>query len=112
MNINPAKPPEGILYPQQPWDPADRIKPQTWERFRAKMTGDRLSDGTSFTTYIRLSGADADRVIENIKAFGLYPNLNTGGKYGGAENAEKYWEWIREEFLEKPFREQTNEKIA
>lgn len=112
MNINPAKPPEGILYPQQPWDPADRIKPQTWERFRAKMTGDVTSDGGSFTTYIRLSGADADRVIENIKAFGLYPNLNTGGKYGGAENAEKYWEWIREEFLEKPFREQTNEKIA
>lgn len=111
MNINPAKPPEGILFPSQPWDPADRIRPQVWERFRAKMTGDRTSDGGSFTTYIRLSGADADRVIENIKAFGLFPNLNTGGKYGGAENAEKYWEWIQEEFLEKPFREQTNEKI-
>jgi hypothetical protein len=111
MNINPAKPPEGILYPQQPWDPADRIRPQTWERFRAKMTGDRLSDGTSFTTYIRLSGAEADRVIENIKAYGLYPNLNTGGKYGGAENAEKYWEWIREEFLEKPFGEKVDAKI-
>jgi len=111
MNINPAKPPEGILFPSQPWDPADRIRPQTWERFRAKMTGDVTSDGGSFTTYIRLSGAEADRVIENIKAFGLYPNLNTGGKYGGAENAEKYWEWIREEFLEKPFRENVDAKI-
>ncbi|NBU99249.1 MAG: hypothetical protein EBS19_13740, partial [Spirochaetia bacterium] len=111
MTINPAKPPEGILFPSHPWDPADRIRSQTWERFRAKMTGDKTSDGGSFTTYIRLSGADADRVIENIKAYGLYPNLNTGGKYGGAENAEKYWEWIREEFLEKPFRAKVDAKI-
>jgi murein DD-endopeptidase MepM/ murein hydrolase activator NlpD len=111
--ITPAQPPEGILDPQQPWWPADRVGPQIWLRLKGKLTGRPIAEmsGERHTSYVKLGDADADRLIENIKKYGQYPQVNQNDKYGGAYNAEAYQEWLVEEFLEKPFREQVNKKI-
>ena len=110
--MNPAQPPEGILDPQQPWWPADRVGEVTWLRLKGKLTG-RQVEGISenFTSYVKLGDADADRLIANIKKYGKYPQVNQNDKYGGAYNNEAYQKWLVEEFLEKPFREETNKKI-
>lgn len=111
--INPAQPPEGILDPQQPWWPADKVGPQIWLRLKGKLTGRPIAElsGERHTSYVKLADADADRLIENLKKYGKYPQVNQNDKYGGAYNAEAYQKWLVEEFLEKPFREQVNEKI-
>lgn len=111
--INPAQPPEGILDPQQPWWPADRVGPQIWLRLKGKLTGRPIAEmsGERHTSYVKLGDADADRLIENIKKYGKYPQVNQNDKYGGAYNAEAYQKWLVEEFLEKPFRQEVDEKI-
>ena len=110
--MNPAQPPEGILDPQQPWWPADKVGQATWLRLKGKLTGRRVEGiSENFTSYVKLGDADADRLIENIKKYGQYPTVNQNDKYGGAYNNEAYQKWLVEEFLEKPFRQQVNEKI-
>ena len=110
--MNPAQPPEGILDPQQPYWPADRVGEITWLRLKGKLTGRRVEGlSENFTSYVKLGDADADRLIANIKKWGKYPQVNQNDKYGGAYNNEAYQKWLVEEFLEKPFREETNKKI-
>jgi len=111
--IDPAPAPEGILDPKKPYWSADRVGEATWLRLKGKLTGRKIPElsGEQHTSYVKLSDADADRVIENVKKWGKYPQINENDKYGGAYNNEAYQKWLVEEFLEKPFREQTNKKI-
>lgn len=110
--MNPAQPPEGILDPQQPYWPADKVGEVTWLRLKGKLTGRRVEGlSENFTSYVKLGDADADRLIANIKKYGKYPQVNQNDKYGGAYNNEAYQKWLVEEFLEKPFREQVDQKI-
>jgi hypothetical protein len=109
--INPAQPPEGILDPQQPWWPTKNIGERLWMQFKAKLTGNKMPDGMQYSSFVKVSEADADRIVENIKKYGQYPQVNQSGKDGGYSNLETYQKWVVEEFLEKPFREQVNEKI-
>lgn len=59
------QPPEGVLHPTMPWS---RINPNSrlWLILKSKLTGRRQGD-ESYTSYVNLSDADADRLIENIK---------------------------------------------
>ena len=106
----PLKPPEGILDPQQPWYPVDRVGEKIWIILKAKLTGGEAF-GTSYLSFVYLTNADADKLITNIKKYGKYPQVNQTGGAGGYENLEKYYEWLVEEFLEKPFRKQVDDKI-
>jgi len=110
--MNPAQPPEGILDPQKPYWPADKVGEATWLRLKGNLTGRRVEGlSENFTSYVKLGDADADKLIENLKKWGKYPQLNQKDKSGGAYNAEAYQKWLVEEFLEKPFRQQVDEKI-
>jgi hypothetical protein len=111
--MNPAQPPEGILDPQQPYWPADKVGERIWLRLKGKLTGRPIEQlgGEQHTSYVKLPEADADTLIENIKKYGQYPQVNQNDQYGGALNNEAYQKWLVEEFLEKPFRKQTDEKI-
>jgi len=40
--MNPAQPPEGILDPQQPYWPADKVGEITWLRLKGNLTGRRV----------------------------------------------------------------------
>ena len=99
MNIN--TPPEGILDPQQPWWPADKVGQATWLRLKGKLTGKRIPElsGEQHQSYVKLSDADADTVIKNLKKYGKYPQVNQNDKYGGAYNAEAYQQWLVANFL-------------
>jgi hypothetical protein len=112
MNVTDA--PSGILDPQQPYWPADKVSDRIWLKLKGKLTGRPIAElgGEQYTSYVRLSEADADRLIENIKKYGQYPQVNQNDKYGGAYNNEQYQKWLVEEFLEKPFSAQVDEKIA
>ena len=110
MNVTDA--PSGILDPKQPYWPADKVGERTWLRLKGKLTGRRVEGlSENFTSYVKLGDADADKLIANIKKYGQYPQVSQNDKYGGAYNAEAYQKWLVEEFLEKPFQQQTNQKI-
>ena len=108
-----SDPPSEILDPQQPYWPADKVSDRIWLRLKGKLTGRPIAElsGERHTSYVNLSEADADRLIKNIKKYGKYPQVNQNDKYGGAYNNEVYQKWLVEEFLEKPFQQQTNQKI-
>ena len=111
--MNPSPAPEGILDPQQPYWPADKVSERTWWNFRAKLTGKKYPElqGVAYTTYVSVTDGDVDKIIANLKKWGKYPQVNQNDKYGGALNLKAYYNWLVEEFLEKPFREQTDKKI-
>lgn len=109
--MNPAKPPEGILDPKQPWWPTNNIGDSVWRRLKLKLTGRKDTDGTQYSSFVNISDDDADRLIQNIKKYGRYPQVNQNGKDGGYSNLETYQKWLVEEFLEKPFRQQVDEEI-
>ena len=66
MNI--TSPPEGILDPKQPWWPTKNIGERLWMQFKAKLTGIKMPDGTQYSSFVKVSEADADKIIENIKS--------------------------------------------
>jgi hypothetical protein len=109
--MNPAQLPEGILDPQQPWYPTANMKEALWSRLKAKLTGGEDVSGTTHASFVNLTNAEADRLIENIKKYGKYPQFNQVGGAAEYENLETYQKWLVEEFLEKPFRQQVDEKI-
>ena len=105
------QPPAGILDPKQPWY-GGKVSGKTWEVLKARLTGGKTSDGTGYSSSVYLTAADADRLIENLKKDPRgYPQVNQTGGAGGYENLETYQKWLVEEYLEKPFRKQTNDKI-
>ena len=108
--MNVASPPPGILDPKQPWYNG-KVGDRTWDSLKAKLTGGKDSSGTQYSSFVNLTNADADKLIKNLKKYGKYPQVNQTGGAGGYENLQKYQEWLVEEFLEKPFQQQTNQKI-
>lgn len=106
------QPPEGVLHPTMPWS---RINPNSrlWLILKSKLTGRRQGD-ESYTSYVNLSDADADRLIENIKKDPRgYPSLDqeSGTPVEWMERQRIYQEWLVEEYLEKPFRKKVDQKI-
>jgi murein DD-endopeptidase MepM/ murein hydrolase activator NlpD len=72
-----------------------------WLTLKEKLTG----RGRYFSA-VRLGDADADRLIENMKADPEgYPALEDENQ------SEEYQKWLVERYLEQPFRKQTNDKI-
>lgn len=72
-----------------------------WLTLKEKLTG----RGRYFSA-VRLGDADADRLIENMKADPEgYPALEDQNQ------SEEYQKWLVERYLEQPFRKQTNDKI-
>lgn len=105
------QPPEGILDPKLPWYPG-KVGEKTWIILKAKLTGGEAF-GTGYSSTVNLTSADADKLIENLKKDPRgYPQFNDGG--GGTafyDNLVAYQEWLREEYLEKPFRKERDAKI-
>lgn len=109
--MNLPQPPEGVLDPKIPWYSA-KVGERTWMLLKARLTGRKMDDGTQYSSFVNLSEADADRLIENLKKDPRgYPQFNNTGGAKEYENLQKYQEWLVEEYLEKPFREETNKKI-
>jgi murein DD-endopeptidase MepM/ murein hydrolase activator NlpD len=106
------QPPEGILDPQIPWS---YVRPQSplWNTLKARLTG-RPTNGEHYSSYVNLTEADADRLIENLKKDPRgYPSLDqeSGTPVQWMERQQKYQEWLVEEYLEKPFRKKVDAKI-
>jgi hypothetical protein len=109
---NLPQPPEGILDPQVPWS---YVRPQSplWNTLKARLTG-RPTNGEHYSSYVNLTEADADRLIENLKKDPRgYPSLDqtSGTPVQWMERQRLYQEWLVEEYLENPFRQEVNEKI-
>jgi hypothetical protein len=84
-----------------------------WGTLKARLTG-RPNEYGDYTSYVNISEADADRLIENMKKDPRgYPQLDqsSGTPSQWMDRQRIYQEWLVEEYLEKPFREQVNEKI-
>ena len=110
--MNLPQPPEGILDPKIPWS---RINPNSrlWIILKARLTG-RPTEGENYSSYVNISEADADRLIANMKKDPRgYPSLDqeSGNPVQWMERQRLYQEWLVEDYLENPFREQTNKKI-
>ena len=110
--MNLPQPPEGILDPKIPWS---RINPNSrlWIILKARLTG-RPTEGENYSSYVNISEADADRLIANMKKDPRgYPSLDqeSGNPVQWMERQKKYQEWLVEDYLENPFREQTDKKI-
>jgi hypothetical protein len=96
-----TQPPEGVLNPNQPWYPG-KVGEKTWVILKTRLTGGKAF-GTEYSSFVNLTSADADKLIENLKKDSRgYPQVNQTGGAGGYENLQKYQEWLREEYLEKP----------
>jgi muramidase (phage lysozyme) len=108
--MNFPQPPEGILDPKQPWFPG-KVGEKTWVTLKAKLTGGEAF-GTGYSSTVNLTSADADKLIENLKKDPRgYPQFNVTGGALHYENQQKYQAWLVEEYLEKPFRQQVDDKI-
>jgi len=109
--MNRTEPPKGTLDSQQPWYKG-KVSDALWDRLKAKLTGGTDRAGIQYSSFVRISSADADRLIANMKKDPRgYPQVDQRGKDGGYYNLEAYQNWLVEEYLEGPFREETNRKI-
>jgi hypothetical protein len=110
---NLPQPPEGILDPQKPWHLPMPKSPGLWGTLKARLTG-RPNEYGNYSSYVNITEADADRLIANMKKDPRgYPQLDqtSGTPSQWMERQKIYQEWLVEEYLEKPFREEVNEKI-
>ena len=106
------QPPEGVLDPKIPWSYVSP-KSRLWVTLKARLTG-RPTDGEHYSSYVNITEAEADRLIENLKKDPRgYPSLDqeSGTPVQWMERQQKYQEWLVEEYLENPFRQEVNEKI-
>ena len=103
-------PPSGVLDDKMPWYTA-KVGESLWNIVKAKLTGKTQPDGSSYSSTVNLSDADADRLIENMKKDPRgYPQFNDGG--GGMsfyDNYEKYQAWLVETYLDKEPEEEEEE---
>ena len=92
-----------FLDPKQPWYPGP-ISLRLAKMLHAKLTGKKQDDGGSFTSFVRLSDQQADKLIANLKKDPRgYPQMEEAGvsvsKY--SENLEAYQKWLVSEYLPK-----------
>ena len=88
-------PPAGTLDPQQPWYKA-KISAAHWDRFKAKLIGGKDASGTSYFSMVNVSGAEADKIIANMKKDPRgYPQMNQGDP----EALYNYQTWVVSEYL-------------
>lgn len=107
------EPPEGILDPQNPWHLPMPKSPGLWGTLKARLTG-RPNEYGDYSSYVNITEADADRLIANMKKDPRgYPQLDqtSGTPAQWMERQRIYQEWLVEEYLERPFREETDNKI-
>ena len=92
-----------FLDPKQHWYPGP-ISLRLAKMLHAKLTGKKQDDGGSFTSFVRLSDQQADKLIANLKKDPRgYPQLDEStvsvSKY--SENLEAYQKWLVSEYLPK-----------
>jgi len=108
--MNRTEPPKGTLDPQQPWykGGSQNLSANFWDRFKAKLTGGTDAGGTSYFSMVKVTSAEADKIIANMKKDPRgYPQMDQGNPNALYD----YQNWIVEEYLEAPFREEVNDKI-
>ena len=92
-----------FLDPQQPWYQGT-ISPRLAQQLHAKLTGKRQDDGSEYTSFVKLSTEDADKLIANLRKDPRgYPQMDdAGGNYVKfMENLEAYQKWLVSEYLNK-----------
>ena len=95
-------PPKGVLDPEQPWYKG-RVRDETWNILKLKLTGGRDSSGVQHSSFVNLNDEDADTLINNLKKDQRgYPQLNTPGGLLGEDYRKEYQEWLVKEYLYKP----------
>lgn len=94
-----SQPPSGVLDPKNPWYTA-KVGERTWKLLKAKLTGNKMDDGTQYSSFVNLSEEDADKLIDNMKKDPRgYPQFNNTGGAQEYENLQKYQEWLVESYL-------------
>jgi len=89
-----------FLDKDQPWYNG-RVSDALWDRLKARLTGGTDSSGIQYSSFVRLSSADADKIIAKMKEDPRgYPQVDQKGKDGGYSNLEAYQNWLVEEYLE------------
>ena len=89
-----------FLDKDQPWYKG-RVSDALWDRLKARLTGGTDSAGIQYSSFVRLSSADADKIIAKMKKDPRgYPQVDQKGKDGGYSNLEAYQNWLVEEYLE------------
>jgi spore germination cell wall hydrolase CwlJ-like protein len=84
----------------KPWHQG-QIGPATWDRLKARLTGGKDSAGRQYSSFVKLSTADADKIIAKMKEDPRgFPQIDEKGKDGGYYNLEAYQNWLVEEYLE------------
>jgi len=74
--------------------PINQIGETTWGILKAKLTGKKSKFG-HFYSEVNLSESDVDKLIENIKKSGEYPNLEDESN----DNLEIYQNWLVDTYL-------------
>ena len=74
--------------------PINQIGETTWGILKAKLTGKKSKFG-HFYSEVNLSESDVDKLIENIKKSGEYPNLEDESD----DNLEIYQNWLVDTYL-------------
>jgi len=83
----------------QPWYKG-RVSDALWDRLKARLTGGKDAAGIEYSSFVRLSSADADKIIAKMKKDPRgYPQVDQKGKDGGYYNLEAYQNWLVEEYL-------------
>jgi len=89
-----------FLDKDQPWYKG-KVSDALWSRLKARLTGGTDSAGIQYSSFVRLSSADADKIIAKMKKDPRgYPQVDQKGKDGGYSNLEAYQNWLVEEYLE------------